>query len=73
MSYGGTRYTAEQDLYEASRPKDANNPNNDALTDEWMKLTCANDRTGWLLMRDVAENSAFDEPNIVEYGQASDL
>jgi hypothetical protein len=72
MTFQGTVYGAEQDLFEASREKEGNKPAKDRQDDEWMKLTCANGATGWLLMGDVIRQPAFDGPKYVEYGVALD-
>jgi hypothetical protein len=73
MAYDGTIYTGEQDLYEASSPRELDNPLKDTEADEWLKLTCANGNRGWILMSEISQNPFFGEPNIVDYGQAADL
>jgi hypothetical protein len=64
----GKEYAAEQDLFEVSDDKG----DREHDEDEWMKLTCANGTTGWLLFADVADEPAFKKPDFPEYGRAVD-
>ncbi len=70
MKFQDKVYAAEQDLLEASREKDGKK--SDRQDHEWMKLTCANGATGWLLMSDVQGHPGYDGPKYVEYGLAVD-
>ena len=72
MSFKGTAYTADQDLMEASLEKDTRASTKVRFVDEWMKLTCANGASGWLLLGDVLSKPAYGGPNFVEYGVAKD-
>ena len=72
MSFKGTAYSAEQDLMEASREKDTKTLAKDRFVDEWLKLTCANGASGWLLSRDVLGKPPYGSPNFIEYGVAKD-
>jgi len=68
----GEVYQGQQDLVEAStETPPGTEPGGDAL-DQWMKLTCANGATGWLLISDVADAAGFDSPQITGYGYAAD-
>ena len=72
MSFQGTHFTAEQDLFEASREQAVKGSHKDRVDDEWMKLTCANGKIGWLLARDVLGKPPYGSPNFIEYGVAKD-
>lgn len=67
--YQGETYVGGQDMFEQSA---STAPDTDIDPDEWLGLRCANGTTGWLLLRDVADRPGFDDPNIMDYGQASD-
>jgi len=71
MTYKGKIYAADQDLMEASKEKPGQ-ASSDAGPDEWMKLTCANGVTGWLLFADTADQPAYAEPEFSDYGVALD-
>ncbi len=70
MKFQDKVYAAEQDLFEASKEKDGKKT--DTQVDEWLKLTCANGATGWLLLGDVLGQPGYDSPKYVEYGVAVD-
>jgi len=72
MEYKGAVYTAEQELFEYSQEKGVVGPNSNHEQFEWMKLTCANGKTGWLLYEDVFKLPHFDKPEFPEYGRAID-
>jgi len=72
MSFKGTAYTADQDLMEASQEKDTEALTKVRFVDEWMKLTCANGASGWLLLGDVLGKPPYGSPNFVDYGVAKD-
>ena len=72
LSFRGKYYSANQDLLEVSQEKDAKASLEVRNEDEWMKLTCANNAVGWLLLSDVVNQPFFDSPNIIEYGNAKD-
>ena len=72
MTFKGTSYTAEQDLIEASKEKGGKASQKARETDEWLKLTCANGASGWLLLGEVLGQPGFSEPEILDYGKASD-
>lgn len=67
----GDVYQAGQDVIEASKEL---GPGAEAgrSPDQWLKLTCANGATGWLLLGDVAGAPGFDAPEITNYGNAAD-
>lgn len=69
MRHRGRIYQAGQDLVEASDPLGASD---DHQVDEWLKLTCANGATGWLLFADTQDKPGFGPPNITDYGHAAD-
>ena len=69
MRLRGVIYVAGQDLIEVSSPVSGAA---DAATDEWVKLTCADGATGWLLLGEVVETPGFGPPNILGYGEAAD-
>ena len=71
MSFNGKEYVAEQDLYENSSPADPNQSTEDSY-EEWLSLPCDNKANGWLLLSDIAGNDKFGEPNVSEYGVATD-
>lgn len=72
MQFNGAVYTAEQSLFEVSNEKGAVGANSAHETFEWMKLTCANGASGWLLYDDVFELPQFEKPEFPEYGKALD-
>lgn len=72
MKFNGKIYGADQDLLEASNEKTVKNSSGVCTADEWMKLTCANGNSGWLLLKDVQSHAAFADPEISEYGKAAD-
>jgi hypothetical protein len=69
MRYRGAVYQAGQDLAEASDPLAGSDAH---AVDEWLKLTCANGATGWLLFADTQDKPGFGPPNITDYGHAAD-
>lgn len=69
----GKSYTAEQDLMEISKEKGGKASNKDLRSHQWLKLTCANAATGWLLLGDIQANPVFDGAKIIEYGKAADV
>ncbi len=72
MSFRGVEYTGHQDLVEISQEKNTGPASQNRITDEWMKMICANGVSGWLLLRDVIDQPSFDSANIIEYGNAKD-
>lgn len=72
MEFKGVVYTAEQSLFEVSGEKGAVGPNSIHETSEWMKLTCANGKTGWLLYEEVFKLPQLEKPEFPEYGVAID-
>lgn len=72
MQFNGGVYTAEQSLFDASTEKGVIGANSAHEIFEWMKLTCANGATGWLLYDDVFELPQFEKPQFPEYGKAVD-
>ncbi len=72
MAFKGTSYTAEQELIEASKEKGGKASQKARNVDEWLKLTCANGASGWLLLGEVLGQPGFSEPEILDYGKASD-
>lgn len=69
MEYEGALYSGDQGLVEVSRSLLG-----DSGYDEWLRVNCANNQWGWILMRDlVKDQESFDSPNIVDYGVAADL
>lgn len=71
MRYDGVIYQADQDLFEASKEA-GNGAADDTPTDQWMKLTCDNKATGWMLLSEVIGQPGFDAPQITDYGKAAD-
>ena len=69
MKLRGVIYVAGQDLIEVSSRVDGAA---EAATDEWLKLTCADGATGWLLFDEIVETPSFGPPNILGYGEAAD-
>lgn len=69
MKFQGKVYGAEQNLFEASREKENTPPERQH---QWMKLTCANGATGWLLLADVLGQPGYDGPKFLEYGVSVD-
>ena len=68
MEYRGTSYVADdQSLFELSTS------NGESASDEWLHLKCANKTMGWLLLSEVKALENIVEPNIVTYGEATDL
>lgn len=72
IAYKGTAYTADQDLIEASQEKDTKVSTKVRLVDEWMKLTCANGTSGWLLLGDVLGKPPYGSPNFINFGVTKD-
>jgi hypothetical protein len=70
MKFEAGVYFADQDLLSASVEV---GPFNGDGYDEWLKLRCANNAVGWLLISDIDDATGFGAPNIVEYGRAEDL
>jgi hypothetical protein len=70
MEYDGALYTGDQDLVNVSRSR----LGGESGYDEWLRVNCANNQWGWILMRDIVKDEeTFDSPNIVDYGVAADL
>lgn len=71
MKLDGKTYTVGQDLADASAEV---SPADDGGTAAhlWLRLTCANGATGWLMISDVEGQPGFDTPNITGYGSAED-
>lgn len=72
MEFKGVPYAAEQELFEYSQEKGKKEGDSDHEDHEWLKLTCANGKKGWLLFEDVAELPEFEKPDFPEYGKAED-
>ena len=72
ITFKGKAYTADQDLLEASLEKGAKASTKVRFVDEWMKLTCANGASGWLLLGDVLGKPPYGSPNFIDYGVAKD-
>lgn len=72
LEFQGTHYKADHALVKISFLRSGKLPDHEHTYDEWLKLTCANGPTGWLLFADVAEDPQFKQPNFPEYGKALD-
>lgn len=72
MALNGVEYETDNTLNEASKAlvKGAKDDRKSAL---WMKLTCDNGNTGWLLFDDIANTEGFTQPNLPDYGKALDV
>lgn len=73
MSFKGVLYAAGQDLFELSEEIKGQLEAKDRAVDQWMKLTCANTTTDWLLFSDAAKSPEFGESKILGYGREVDL
>lgn len=73
MEFKGVVYTADQSLFDVSREKGVDGANSNHELFEWMKLTCANGTTGWLLYEDVHNQPGYQRPEFPEYGKAVDV
>ncbi len=72
ITFKGTAYTADQDLMEVSQEKGIISSTKARFVDEWMKLTCANGTSGWLLLADVLGKPPYGSPNFINFGVAID-
>lgn len=67
MEYEGKQYIGDQSLFEIST-SDA-----PQAYHEWMRLTCPDGVTGWLLLDEVTTLPTIREPNITGYPEAEDF
>ena len=72
LEFRGREYGADQGLFEVSKEKGKSGSDTDHDHHEWLRLTCANGATGWLLYDDVADLPAFERPDFPEYGKTLD-
>jgi len=72
LEFRGKEYGADQSLFEVSREKGKTGSDTDHDHHEWLRLTCANGATGWLLLDDVLDLPEYEKPDFPEYGRAED-
>jgi hypothetical protein len=70
IRFRDTIYIAGEGLAEQST--EIGKSSYDGGYNEWLKLQCANGAVGWILFSEIKDTRGFLEPNITDYGSASD-
>jgi len=69
--FNNTVYEGDQELL-AKSTQISSTKDDQRTYEEWLKLKCANGTVGWIFVEEVRDAPDFSEPNITEYGKASD-